>query len=165
MNFDRNLNQLFLDCDGVLADFDKRAYPMFGMPPEHFEEKHGTREFWKTLNRDKLFFRNLDLMDDAMILYDTVKHLNPTILTGIPNGMNPDSNQKTEWGAEKFGPHQKIICCPAKKKREHAKPGDVLVDDRTVYKHLWEEIGGIYIVHQNALDTIDQLVELGVLLK
>lgn len=37
--------QLFLDCDGVLADFDKRAEQIFGMTGREFEDTYGSKEF------------------------------------------------------------------------------------------------------------------------
>ena len=42
---------LFLDCDGVLADFDAGAKHLLGMSPKAFEAKHGRGEFWKRLAR------------------------------------------------------------------------------------------------------------------
>ena len=38
---------LFLDCDGVLADFDAGARAVLGMPPDRFTQKHGIKEFWR----------------------------------------------------------------------------------------------------------------------
>jgi len=155
-------NQLFLDMDGVLADFDKRAAGIFdGMRPEKFEEAKGTREFWKRIHKHPKFFRDLELMEDARHLFDAVRHLNPTILTGIPSDKD-SAQQKMDWAAEHF-PGFRCITCPAKKKSDYASPGDVLVDDRIKYKHLWEEVGGIYVVHTSAKNSIEQLKELGVI--
>jgi len=36
---------LFLDCDGVLADFDAGARQLLGMSPAEFEKRHGRGEF------------------------------------------------------------------------------------------------------------------------
>jgi hypothetical protein len=45
----------------------------------------------------------------------------------------------------------------ARDKRDHAKTGDVLVDDMVKHRHLWEEAGGIFIHHRSAAETIEQL--------
>lgn len=41
--------RLFLDCDGVLADFDRSAEHIFGMPPRAFQKRQGLPAFWKRL--------------------------------------------------------------------------------------------------------------------
>lgn len=33
--------QVYLDCDGVLADFDRAAIQLLGMPPREYEKRHG----------------------------------------------------------------------------------------------------------------------------
>ena len=45
----------------------------------------------------------------------------------------------------------------ARDKRDHAKEGDVLVDDTLKHRHLWEEAGGIFVHHQNVPETLDAL--------
>jgi len=164
MTFNHKTGRLFLDMDGVLADFDKAAVPMMdGMDPANFEAARGSDEFWKRIHTNPNFFLDLDLMEDALELYDAVKHLRPVILTGIPKEMEGNANQKQDWALKHFGKEQLIVCCRAKKKSDYCLPGDVLVDDRTVYKHYWERKGGVYVVHKNAKNSLDQLKELGVL--
>lgn len=153
--------QLFLDCDGVLADFDTYAEQIFGLPPRKAEEKHGAKRFWADLRSHEGFYSKLPLMSDAMELFESVKHLNPIILTGLPLGDWAEP-QKREWGAKHF-PRTKMICCLSKDKRNHMQPGDVLVDDFLKYKHLWEEAGGIFVHHTSASSSIAKLQELGVL--
>ena len=41
--------QLFLDCDGVLADFDAGARELLGMSSRSFEDRYGKREFWRRI--------------------------------------------------------------------------------------------------------------------
>jgi hypothetical protein len=146
---------LFLDCDGVLADFDVGAKRILGMTPAAFEERHGRSLFWKRLARARNFYGDLPQMDDAQRLFEAVKHLQPTILTGLPLG-NWAAPQKENWAAEHF-PGVPIITTMARKKHLHMAPGDVLVDDRENHRHLWENAGGIFVHHKNAEDTLRQL--------
>src|SRR5688572_16644182 len=97
----RRMSHLFLDLDGVLADFDAGAHMVLAMSPKAFEEKHGRREFWRRLAKAKDFYATLPLMPDAMKLFEAVKHLEPTILTGLPLG-NWAAPQKVRWAAEHF---------------------------------------------------------------
>ena len=59
--------QLFLDCDGVLADFDAGARDVLGMSSRAFEDRHGKREFWKRIARAPAFYADLPLMPDRPI--------------------------------------------------------------------------------------------------
>jgi len=146
---------LFLDCDGVLADFDAGAKDILGMSPAAFQKQHGSGEFWKRLARAPNFYGDLPEMPDAQQLFQAVKHLNPTILTGLPLGKWA-APQKERWAAEHF-PRVPIITTMARQKHGHMEPGDVLVDDRENHRHVWENAGGVFIHHKNAADTIRQL--------
>ena len=146
---------LFLDCDGVLADFDAGAKMLLGMSPAAFEARHGRGEFWKRLARHGNFYGDLPEMPDARRLFDAVKHLKPSILTGLPLGKWA-APQKERWAAEHF-PGVPIITTMARNKHLHMEPGDVLVDDRENHRKLWEDAGGIFVHHKNAEDSIRQL--------
>ena len=37
---------IYLDMDGVIADFDQRFRDIAGMEPKEFEEKYGKKEFY-----------------------------------------------------------------------------------------------------------------------
>ena len=78
--------QIFLDCDGVLADFDRLAAEIFGEHPRAYKEKVGGAEFWRRLRERDGFYRDLPLMPDARELYDALAHLDPVLLTGCPEG-------------------------------------------------------------------------------
>ena len=149
------MRQLYLDCDGVLADFDRGAKEILGMPPKEFQKRHKAGLFWKKLAAAPDFYARLPLMPDAMRLFDAVKHLDPIILTGLPLG-NWAAPQKVRWAAEHF-PGTRIITCMARDKRDHAKEGDVLVDDTLKHRHLWEEAGGIFVHHVSAEATLKEL--------
>lgn len=153
--------QLYLDCDGVLADFDRRATEILGMSPERFEKRHGLGAFWKRLATTPDYFAELPLMPDAMELYDAVKHLNPIILTGLPRGAWAEP-QKRRWAEQHF-PGVPVITTSAALKREHCHPGDVLVDDKDKYRRLWEEAGGVFVHHSSAEQSLKALKALGLL--
>ncbi len=152
---------LFLDCDGVLADFDILAHKILGMPSGEYEAKFKAKAFWRELRHYRCpdeghgFFRALPLMPDALVLYEGVKHLNPTILTGCPFG-DWAPKDKAAWGAHHF-PDNRMITCSAKDKKLHMQPGDVLIDDREKHRPAWEEAGGLWITHTSAESSLAQL--------
>ena len=142
------MSHLFLDLDGVLADFDAGFRQLFGLSSSAFEAKHGKREFWRRIARADNFYGSLPLMPDAMELFDAVRHLDPTILTGLPLG-NWAAPQKVEWAAEHF-PGTRIITTMARDKYKHMTGMDVLVDDREQHRDKWEDAGGTFVTHKNA---------------
>ena len=147
--------QIYLDCDGVLADFDKAAEALLGAPSHVFETRHGAGQFWRRLANADNFFENLEPMPDAYELYAAVKPRRPIILTGLPRG-NWAEPQKRRW-AERHFPGVPVIATSAALKREHCHPGDVLVDDRAQHRHLWEQAGGLFILHRSARESIAAL--------
>jgi hypothetical protein len=147
--------QLYLDCDGVLADFDAGAAAVFGMHPRRYEARHGLGRFWSALAKTPDFYAGLPPMPDAITLFEGVRHLDPIILTGVPRGGWAEA-QKRRW-AERHFPGTPIITTRAALKREHCHPGDVLVDDTLKYRPLWEEAGGVFIHHTSAAATLAEL--------
>lgn len=142
---------LYLDCDGVLADFEGFVYQKFGTNPRAFETLVGTSEFWKQMQKCEVF-RNLAPMPDAHILVEYTLPMKPVILTGTPWG-NWAKEQKLEW-RDKYFPELELICCPSKNKKDYCKPGDILIDDWQKYRHLWIKAGGTFISHYDAESSI-----------
>ena len=149
---------LFLDADGVLADFDDGVRKLLGASPKQYIAKHGRGTFWKRLARAKNFYGKLPEMPDARQLFDGVKHLQPTILTGLPLGTWA-APQKVEWAARHF-PGVPIVTCMAREKHKHMQPGDVLVDDREKHREAYEKAGVIFVHHKNAEDSLKQLAKI-----
>jgi hypothetical protein len=149
------MRQLYLDCDGVLADFDKGATAVLGLPPKAFTERHGLGRFWQKLAQAPDFYFGLPLLDDAKELFDAVRHLDPVILTGLPRG-NWAAEQKVRWAAKHF-PGTRIITTLARDKRDHASEGDVLVDDQLRHSARWIEAGGVFIHHRSARQSLIEL--------
>jgi hypothetical protein len=149
------MNQIFLDCDGVLADFDLAAEQLFLQNSRDAEAALGTKAFWGQISGCRSFYGDLPLLPDAMHLYEAVAHLSPIILTGCPAGGWAEP-QKVEWAARHF-PGVEIITCRSRDKSRFLRGrGDILK-----YRNLWEEAGGIFIHHQSADQSIQHLAKLG----
>ncbi len=158
--------QLFLDYDGVMVDFHKYAKQLLGVSCKEFQDEYGDQILWDTtsyLNPE--FWLKLELLPDAMTLYDAVKHLYPIILTGAPKEMPSAIPQKKKSIKQYFGEWQmnNSIICRVSEKPKYCNPGDILIDDRLVSKKKWEKVGGIFILHTSAANSIQELEKLGVL--
>jgi len=148
--------RLYLDCDGVLADFDAHFEACFGTPPRDYEDKNGGEIFWRDIKTEQPnFYRDLPLMPDAGELFEAVAWLRPIILTGCPRGGWAEP-QKLAWAKEHF-PGVPMVVCMSKEKSEYCRRGDVSIDDRPHYQSLWEGKGGIWITHTSAKDSVEKL--------
>ncbi|GAA4027266.1 hypothetical protein GCM10022281_02420 [Sphingomonas rosea] len=150
--------KLFLDCDGVLADFDAGVRGLLGVTADDYERRHGRGSFWQKLARAPDFYASLPKMPDADLLFEAVRHLKPTILTGLPVGKWAAS-QKVAWAAEHF-PGVPVIACMARDKHRHMTGADVLVDDSERHRQAWLDAGGIYVLHRSARQSIAALANI-----
>lgn len=155
---------LYIDMDGVVADFDKKGFEILGMPPRVYEKKYGTIQYWAELQAVPDFYNSFDPMPDAFELWAAVKHLDPIFLTGVPRGLWGEA-QKRVWIHRHFGKDRPFIACKAKQKSRFCNPGDVIVDDKNerYYHKLWSNKGGIWVIHTSAKESIDQLKNLGII--
>ncbi len=151
--------QLFLDLDGVLADFEGGASALLKMPAKHFQDKYGPGAFWKKLATAPDFYGSLALLPDAQALMDGVRHLDPIILTGLPIGKWAEP-QKRAW-VERHFPDLQVITTLARNKSTYCSPDDVLVDDQERYAEAWEAAGGVFILHTDALSSLAAIRKLG----
>lgn len=155
---------LYIDLDGVLADFDRAAGARMGTDNIYkYEFVWGAAKFWEKINIDDDFFAELEVLPDAWDLMGAVGHLDPIILTALPRE-NPErvDRQKRRWVLDNFGEYE-VITCQTKDKPDYCKPGDILVDDRAINRDRWIGQGGTYIIHTTAKRTIGALQALGII--
>lgn len=156
---------IYVDLDGVLANFDKAAERILGTDNIYkWEFVWGADKFWEKLNRHPKFFQELTMMPDAPFLWRSVELHKPVILTALPreNGERV-AEQKRTWVGKHLGWKVEVITCPTKDKPNYCKPGDVLIDDRAVNRDAWLGQGGTYIIHTSADSTITTLKALGII--
>jgi hypothetical protein len=148
---------LFLDLDGVLADFDHGVQAVTGRRPEDLPLK----AMWAALAQAPGFFETLGMMEDAGELWRYCAPHQPTILTGLPLG-SWAPEQKRRWVARMLGAHVPVITCMSRDKPRWSGPGHVLVDDRASAREGWERKGGHFVHHVSAGQSIALLQELGI---
>jgi hypothetical protein len=157
--------KLYIDLDGVLADFDKSAEAILKTNNIYkYEFIWGPDKFWERINTKPTFFRDMELKADARHLWAKVMHLAPIILTALPrdNGERVDA-QKRAWVKALIDPNADVITCPTKDKPKFCQPGDILIDDRAVNRDAWIAKGGLYIIHTNTIDTLTTMRSLGII--
>lgn len=149
--------QLFLDLDGVFADFDGHYEKLFGVRPN--QDTYEPKGLWDNVRRHGNFYGTMPLMKDAKSLFDSCVqlHRNPIFLTGVPYSIPGAKEQKIAWVRQHFGPKYKTICCRSQDKCLYGKRGDVLLDDRMKYANYWINMGGYFVLHLGADTSITAL--------
>jgi len=165
---DKKNYKIYVDMDGVVADFDKRFTDLSGMSPSEFESKNGKNAFWDFIDvKHKLaFWVGIPPMSDAQGLMDYVSKHDYEMLTA-PSIKKESLMGKGLWirnWAKKglFPSKPKVNYKPAKNKHHFAAPNHILIDDKQSTIDSWNAAGGIGILHTSAGSTINQLKKLGI---
>lgn len=165
---------VYLDQDGVLADFDQGCRdqgvepnwrdmdtPRDQMTPQQLECDDRIRLLMDTPG----FFEWLNPMPDAMALWEFCSRVSPgfPILTAHPRNEASAARCAREKRAmihRVFGPisDDRFICCLAAQKKTYVgyKPGalQILVDDRPSNCNQWVAAGGHAVLHHSAERSI-----------
>ena len=146
-------NVIFCDLDGVLADFEQGVKNKFNKSVDEIKPSL----MWGVINKSNSFFESLPWMPRGKELWDRIKHHNPIILTGVPNGCATGAEQKRNWCAVNLGQHIKVITCASKDKPIYCLPQSILIDDRIDNLNAWIEKGGKFILYDE--EFVDRIVE------
>lgn len=160
--------KVYLDMDGVLADFDKRFEDLSGMKPGEFESKYGKNKFWDFIDEEHKvsFWVGIPEMPGAKQLVDAVKKYNYELLTA-PSVKKQSYLGKILWvrnHKDLFGGKPRINFKKAKEKHEvksNLQKTDILVDDRLDTIERWNAAGGTGIHYQNISQVLNDLGKLG----
>ena len=160
--------------DGVLADFNTAAREFIRATKEEQEQAESAgrwpKEKWATLRDQIHFYRHLPKMPQADELVTLARRFRDElewelrILTAIPhsNDMHEVFHDKFLW-IQDYYPDIRVHFGPySEDKQLHAKPGDILVDDRTSNCLQWRSAGGLAVqVHSGRFqEALDQLYTL-----
>ena len=147
---------LYLDMDGVLADFNKEYTKL---DPAKADRKR----FRQAVIEDHIF-EKLDFMPDAQELLNHVSKLHGIkveILTSMgthdPFQANMAQMQKMKWLDEKNIPYKANFVHNKEEKSRYATPTSILIDDSVGCIAPFIAKGGHGLLHVNSSDTIRML--------
>ena len=151
---------VYVDMDGVVADFDAAMLDRFGVSADDITRK----EKWEKIsgyNDDvEPWFLSLQPMADAKELWDflTSNFERVEILTASGVTLDDAPKQKCEWIKDNFGPDVRVnVVKKSKDKAVYAEKNTILIDDRGKAVYPFIAAGGKGIVHINAAITIKSL--------
>ena len=169
LNEDENKHYIYLDMDGVVADFDKRFEDLSGMMPQEYVDKNGLNAFWDLIDEKHkvAFWRGIELMPGAEKLVNFVEQYPFEMLTA-PSIKKQSVIGKGLWVKDKVGTlystKPKVTYRSAKQKHT-VKPNltkfDILIDDKASTIDRWNGAGGTAILYQSADQVINDLKKLG----
>jgi hypothetical protein len=154
---------VYIDSDGVIADFDGKVKTAFGKSVDEFENK---KELWSSItqydaNVEK-FFLTMDKLHDADELIKFCRNNFATVIILTASGYTPkDAAQQKIKFYETHYPG--MDCCVVRKsgdKAAYAHKRSILIDDRSKSIDPWIEAGGIGILHTDTKSTIAKLKEI-----
>jgi hypothetical protein len=148
---------IYLDLDGVVADFVKRYKELYRMEPKEAEKSKKFDSFFDEFIATNQF-ATLDLMPGALDAIAFLRKLNvPTqILSSTANEKRYDaiSKQKMIW-LQTHGITFNPIFVPGKRlKQEYAAPDKIIIDDTESVIEQWRSAGGIGILHKDWVTTM-----------
>jgi phosphoglycolate phosphatase-like HAD superfamily hydrolase len=158
------IKKIYVDLDGVLADFEGRFEQLFVKNPRIL----GDDETWKRINQYELngnsWFLDIPVMKDAPELWKFVNSLGAEvfILTATGHDLEKHGTDKRLWVKKHFGlKNDKVkIVNKSEAKAVYADIESVLIDDSERSINAWRAAGGIGILHTSAEDSIDKLKEI-----
>jgi predicted kinase len=150
--------QLFLDLDGVLADFDGFIEKELGIENNRENERP---DFWDIVRtyKGRLYY-DMPPIPRARDLFEALRPFSPIILTGCPWSLPTAGSDKRQWVKENIDKDVQVITCRSRSKSKYGKAGDILVDDWPKYRDLWTGMGGIFVHHTDPDKTIEEVKKL-----
>ena len=156
------ITKIYVDLDGVLADFDGHFIQMFGNKTREMGDDYT----WERINQyektGNCWFLDLPKMKDSDKLMNYLNSLSGVhiyILTATGHNFEEHSVQKIIWAKTNFRFKGKDIFVVKKSelKGEYADDESILIDDSDRSINAFTENGGIGILHTSVDDTISKL--------
>ena len=151
------ITKIYLDMDGVIADFNKRYKDLYKIEPKE-ADTYKTFDKFFTQFIDTREFATLDLMPDAMMLINYLRSLPiPTEILSSTSSERRDApvrEQKIEW-LNKHNIEFPVNLVPGKRfKKDFSNPNSLLIDDTSQNIDQWRAKDGVGILHTDAITTI-----------
>lgn len=151
--------RIFIDLDGVMADFDVHFRNLFDCDPPSKSGGIKDEEMWKLIHGHGEFFITMPLFDGAKEFFDAFaqRGFDPIILTAASKGHYHEmARQKRIWVREHLTTEHLILPVwgSASKTLFMHAPGDILIDDFEKNCKRWTDAGGTAIHHKTFAETM-----------
>jgi hypothetical protein len=152
------IDKIYVDMDGVIANFNAAYKARFNMFPEETRDRKEFYGLFETFIAEDGFYK-LDLMPDARRLIDFLDILNipKEILSSTARDQfhSVIAPQKARWLATHNIAYPQNFVPGKQHKYKYATPNSIIIDDTLSIIEDWNKAGGIGILHKNADYTIN----------
>jgi len=150
---------IYIDMDGVVADFDQSIIDIFG---EEYSNKIADK-FWKQTCVEAEVFRRMPPIAEGIEMVEAIRAYHDicfmTSTGGMPHHIDI-AKQKLDWlHAHDLGQHPVAFCMNTQGKGRYAQPGAPLIDDRKKVCDAWIQGGGVayLFTRESALKIVADL--------
>ena len=144
--------RVYLDLDGVMADFDAHYPAEFGQDHKSMADD----DMWAKINAHPTYFEDMPLCPGAADFFAEIRHLKPIILTACPRTNYAHvAGQKRRWVHKHLSAELTVLPVMGGHNKHlfmHS-PGDVLIDDYEKNCTPWGASGGVAILHKSFSET------------
>lgn len=160
------MKKLYLDMDGVVADFNAYAEKICGFK---VSDDRWPEDAWLKIKENPRIYAELEKTPEADELVNFCKifannyNYDLMFLTAIPrsNDVAWAFQDKFDWAKRHYNDIPIMFGPYSKDKHLHCRSGDILIDDRTSNIIEWRNAGGIAVLHKGNLDvTITELTNI-----
>lgn len=166
------VNKIYLDMDGVLADFGRGVREMCGLEP--MDQMKATPSdndrLWAAVAQVDHYYGRLKMIPGADVMLRVLMEKyggRVEILTGIPKpkrNIKDADTDKAQWMRRYFGPDIKVnIVFREEKKNFCHGEGDILIDDYKKNINEWVCFGGTGILFADVESAVNELHRMEIL--
>ena len=166
------VEKIYLDMDGVLADFERGIRELCGVEPVKQGARRPQEEdiMWEKARLVGHFYDKLLPMPGALEMFQQIYEKygdRCEILTGIPKprrGLTTAGEDKIAWVRRFLSADIAVHIVFREEKKNYCKgKGCILIDDYDKNIREWTENGSTGVLHISVEETMEKLREMGIM--